>query len=170
MAQALFWQSEKLLWLRRRAFAFQPRVSMCFQPRVRVSVWPVVEARCGCVVVTPRTASPVAKPRVALNGSCVATPKSPPFAILIFSIYTGLLYNLSSSSSIAQQKPAHAVPLASARQHPENQKERGTTASQSSLTTTHHTTRRRTPTLYRALHDGRPVFWCWRVLANSVTV
>ena len=23
--------------------------------------------------------------------------------------------------------------------------------------------------LYRALHDGRPVFWCWRVLANSVT-
>ena len=29
----------------------------------------------------------------------------------------------SSSSSITQQKPAHAVPLASARQHPENQKE-----------------------------------------------
>ena len=28
-----------------------------------------------------------------------------------------------SSSSIAQQNPAHAVPLASARQHPENQKE-----------------------------------------------
>ena len=26
-------------------------------------------------------------------------------------------------------------------------------------------------TLYRALHDGRPVnSWCWRVLANSATV
>ena len=26
------------------------------------------------------------------------------------------------------------------------------------------------PTLYRALLDGRPFFWCWRVLANSATV
>ena len=26
------------------------------------------------------------------------------------------------------------------------------------------------PTLYRVLHDGRPVFWCWRVLANSATL
>ena len=25
-------------------------------------------------------------------------------------------------------------------------------------------------TLYRALHDGRPVFWCWRVHANSAKV
>ena len=24
--------------------------------------------------------------------------------------------------------------------------------------------------LYRALHDDRPIFWCWRVLANSATV
>ena len=30
--------------------------------------------------------------------------------------------------------------------------------------------RRRQPTLYRALHDGRPVFWCCQVLANLVTV
>ena len=28
----------------------------------------------------------------------------------------------------------------------------------------------RLSTLYRALHDFRPVFWCWRVLANSATV
>ena len=33
-----------------------------------------------------------------------------------------------------------------------------------------HSMGKSAPTLYRALHDGRPVFWCWRVLANSVTV
>ena len=30
--------------------------------------------------------------------------------------------------------------------------------------------RTRAHTHARALHDGRPGFWCWRVLANSDTV
>ena len=66
------------------------------------------------------------------------------------------------------------MPLASARQHLENQKENQ--AGHSSERTVEGQRLGGEPalptaglTLHRALHDGRPVFWCWRALANSAT-